>query len=127
MGRVFREVKIRSNIGEDEVRALFDTGASRTFIRNDIAKKIGSLVELTRPRIATLGDGENKIKIKEKEGVFLEISLDDYVISTDADVSDKLAHELIISASTMQEWGIVVDAESEKVVIKERKTSFELV
>ena len=72
-----------------------------------------------------MGDGENKIKIKE--GVFLEISLDDYVISTDADVSDKLAHELIIGASTMQEWGIVVDAESEKVVIKERKTSFELV
>ena len=126
MGRVFREVKIRSNIGEDEVRALFDTGASRTFIRNDIAKKIGSLVELRRPRIATLGDGENKIKIKE--GIFLEISLDDYVISTDADVSDKLAHELIIGASTMQEWGIiVVDAESEKVIIKERKTSFELV
>ena len=120
---VFREVKVRSNIGEDEVRALFDTGASRTFIRNDIAKKIGSLVELTRPRIATLGDGENKIR----EGIFLEISLDDYVISTDADVSDKLAHELIIGASTMQEWGIVVDAESEKVVIKERKTSFELV
>ena len=75
-----------------------------------------------------MGGGENKIKIKEKEGIFLEISLDDYVISTDADVSDKLAHELIIGASTMQEWGIiVVDAESEKVVIKERKTSFELV
>jgi len=74
-----------------------------------------------------LGGGENRIKNKEKEGIFLEISLDDYVISTDADVSDKLAHELIIGASTMQEWWIVVDAESEKVVIKERKTSFELV
>jgi len=36
---VFREVKVRSNIGEDEVRALFDIGASRTFIRNDFAKK----------------------------------------------------------------------------------------
>ena len=67
---VFREVKVRSNIGEDEVRALFDTGASRTFIRNDIAKKIGSLVELTRPRIATLGGGENKIKIKSKKASF---------------------------------------------------------
>ena len=65
-----------------------------------------------------MGGGENKIKNKEKEGIFLEISLDDYVISTDTDVSDKLAHELITGASTMQEWGIiVVDAESEKVVI----------
>jgi len=58
-----------------------------------------------------LGGRENRIKIKEKESIFLEISLDDCVISTDADVSDKLAHELIIGASTMQEWGIVVDAE----------------
>ncbi|CAD6493259.1 MAG: hypothetical protein CHKLHMKO_00438 [Candidatus Argoarchaeum ethanivorans] len=125
MSRVFQEVKIRSNTGECETKALFDTGADRTFIRSDIGKKVGSLVELSRPRVATLGDGENTIEIKE--GLFLELTLGDYLISTDADVSDKLAHELIIGASTMQEWGIVVDPEGEKVVIKDRKTSFELV
>ncbi len=125
MSRVFREVIIRSNIGEEEVKALFDTGASRTFILREVARRIGNLVELSRPRIATLGDGENEIKINE--GIFIEITLDNYTISTDADVSEKLAHDLIIGASTMQEWGIVVDPEEEKVEIKERKTSFELV
>jgi len=77
---------------------LFDTGASRTFIRSGIAKKSAVLVKLTRPRIAVLGDGENKT-----EGIFFEIPPDDYVMSTDADISDKLAHELIIGASMMQE------------------------
>jgi len=125
MSRVFREVKIRSNKGESQVRGLFDTGASRTFIRTDVAKKVGDLVSLLSPRLATLGDGENKIEINE--GMFLEITLDDYTLTTDADVSDKLAHGLIIGASTMQEWGIVVEPQEEKVVIKERKTSFELV
>jgi len=43
-------VKIRSNIREEEVRVLFDTGASRIFIRGGIVKK--SQVKLTRPRIA---------------------------------------------------------------------------
>jgi len=125
MSRVFREVKIRSNKGESQVRGFFDTGASRTFIRTDVAKKVGDLVSLLSPRLATLGDGENKIEINE--GMFLEITLDDYTLTTDADVSDKLAHGLIIGASTMQEWGIVVEPQEEKVVIKERKTSFELV
>jgi hypothetical protein len=55
------------------------------------------------------------------------VTLDDYPISTDADVSPKLAHELIIGASTMQQWGIVVDLREERVIIKDRKTSFELV
>ena len=125
MSRVFREVKIRSNKGESQVRGLFDTGASRTFIRTDVAKKVGDLVSLLSPRLATLGDGENKSEINE--GMFLEITLDDYTLTTDADVSDKLAHGLIIGASTMQEWGIMVEPQEEKVVIKERKTSFELV
>jgi len=125
MSRVFGEVTIRSNKGESRVRGLFDTGASRTFIRTDVAKKLGDLIPLSKPRLATLGDGENKIEIKE--GMFLEITLDAYILTTDADVSPKLAHELIIGAQTMQEWGIVVDPKEEKVVIKEPKTSFELV
>lgn len=125
MNRVFGEVRIKGNKGESQVKALFDTGASRTFIRNDVANKIGSLISLSRPRMATLGDGENKVQIEE--GMFLEITLDDYSIDTTADVSPKLAHDVIIGASTMQEWGIVVEPREEKVLIKERKTSFELV
>jgi len=125
MSRVFEQVKVKSNKGESQVRALFDTGASRTFIRSDVATKIGDLVELSRPRVAALGDGESKIEIKE--GMFLEIALGDYILTADADVSPKLAHELIIGASTMQEWGIAVEPKEEKVVIKDPKTSFELV
>ena len=73
---VIKEFEKASNIGEigeEEVRVLFDTGANRTFIRSGIAKKIAVLVKLTRPKIAILGDGENKIKITES--IFLEISL----------------------------------------------------
>lgn len=125
MSRLFGEVKIKGNKGQSQVKALFDTGASRTCIRNDVANKIGNLIPLSSPRRATLGDGENKIEIKE--GMFLEITLDDYSIDTTADVSPKLAHDLIIGASTMQEWGIVVEPKEEKVLIKERRTSFELV
>jgi len=107
------------------VRALFDTGASRTFIRSDIAERVGTPVPLPKPRIATLGDGEGKIEIAKF--MSLGMTLGDYFISTDADVSDKLAHDLIIGASTMQEWGIGIEPREEKVVIKDRKTSFELV
>jgi len=57
----------------------------------------------------------------------LVINIDGYFLTTDADVSEKLAHSLIIGASTMQQWGIVIDPGEEKVIIKEPRTSFELV
>lgn len=125
MGMVFREVGIKASVGKAEVKALFDTGAGRTIIRKDIAEKVGSLTELTKPRLVTLGDGEHKIEVRE--GVFLEITFNDYFITTDADVSGKLAHDLIIGASTMQQWGIVINLKEGKVMVKEPKTSFELV
>lgn len=56
---------------------------------------------LSGPRI--VGDGENEIKIND--GIFLERTLDDYTSSIDADVSEKLAHDLIIGASLIQERG----------------------
>jgi predicted aspartyl protease len=124
MARVFKEVEVKGDLGKVEVKALFDTGASRTIIKKEIAKRIASLIELPKPRTITLGDEEHKIEVKEIIG--LVINIDGYFLTTDADVSEKLAHSLIIGASTMQQWGIVIDPGEEKVIIKEPRTSFEL-
>jgi predicted aspartyl protease len=118
-------VRIRGNKGEGEAIALFDTGASRTFIRKDVAQRVGDAVKLPKPREIVLGDGETKTEVNEN--INLVIMVDEYQISSDADVIDKLAHELIIGANTLQEWGISLDPRQEKIIIKEPKTSFELV
>ena len=39
--RIYRDLRVRSSKGEATVRALFDTGASFTVARRDVAERIG--------------------------------------------------------------------------------------
>jgi predicted aspartyl protease len=105
-------------LGKVEVKALFDTGASRTIIKKEIAKRIASLIEIPKPRTIALGDGEHKIEVKEIIG--LVINIDGYFLTTDADVSEKLAHSLIIGASTMQQWGSSLTPGRKRLSLKSR-------
>jgi predicted aspartyl protease len=42
--RIYRTLKIRSSKCEMTVKALFDTGASFTVVRKDVAEKIGHIL-----------------------------------------------------------------------------------
>jgi predicted aspartyl protease len=57
--RIYRVLRIRSSKGELAVKALFDTGASFTVIRKDVAGKIGHILP-TDVKEVTLADGKTK-------------------------------------------------------------------
>ena len=107
VGKILQRVRVRSNKGETEVIALFDSGASRTLIREDVARRIGDAVKLPVRREFILADGVTKINVKEIIAVV--IIIDGYVISCDADVVEVSTYDLIIGINTMREWGIVID------------------
>ena len=107
VGKILQRVRVRSNKGETEVTALFDSGASRTLIREDVARRIGDAVKLPVRREFILADGVTKINVKEIIAVV--IIIDGYVISCDADVVEVSTYDLIIGINTMREWGIVID------------------
>ena len=118
MNRSIQHIRIKGNKGEEEVTVLFDTGASRTLVRGDVAKRIGDAVKLPTPREIVLGDGETKIEINEV--LALVIMLNGYAISCDADVMERLPYDVIIGIDTMREWGIVLNPRKEEIVTKEQ-------
>jgi predicted aspartyl protease len=125
MGYLIKELKIIGNKGEAILKCLFDTGAGYSFIRKDIAEKLGDIIKFPKKMEFKLGDGESKIIINEK--IILEIEINGVTISDEVLVSDKLSEDMIIGAKTMQAWRIKLDMENEKILIDPKVAELKLV
>lgn len=90
-----------------QVKAVFDTGAHVSLIRED-ALPPGTQMMPSAPtrslRTAAKGGA-----LRVVGGVILIVSIGDRMIQTSALVSPDLAQQMLIGAGTMQEWHITVD------------------
>nr|MDO8113933.1 retropepsin-like aspartic protease [Candidatus Sigynarchaeota archaeon] len=105
MGKIERVISISGDKGSIEVTVLFDSGASKTFIRKDIANCVCTIKEHEKPIDIFLADG--KTAIKEIGICALEMKIEghdiiDVVHVLDADKSAAM----YIGWSTMQRYGI---------------------
>ena len=121
--RVYRVLKVRSSRGELNVKALFDTGASFTVIRRDVAEKIGHILP-TDVREVTLADGKTKLKVLG----YIPIStvLEGSPIDDIAYVIEELAEELIVGVKVMEFYDIKLDPSTNKIIVGKNYSSFEL-
>ena len=104
--KLYRDLKIRSSMGEVEVKALFDTGASFTVVRRSLAEKIGNILP-TDVKEVTLADGETKLKVIGY--IPISTSIERTPIDDVAYVIERLAEELIIGARVMEFYDIKLD------------------
>ncbi|MEW6680611.1 MAG: retropepsin-like aspartic protease [bacterium] len=118
MGLLVENLKIAGNKGEDEVACLFDTGSSETLIREDVARKIVTIVELPHAVEFKMADGETILT--SRKAVYLSITINGCEILEPAIVVEKLSDEMIIGAETMQRRKIKLDLEKEKITIDPR-------
>jgi len=125
MGMVSKKIRIRGDRGAVSVSALFDTGASKSLIRRDIALKVGSLLKASRPWRFQLGDGKGRLTANEMVG--LMFNLKDVSIIHSFVVTPALSDELIIGTDLMQLWKIRVEPGREDVVIDKRLIQLKLV
>jgi len=121
--RVYRVLKVRSSRGELDVKALFDTGASFTVVRRDVAEKIGHILP-TDVREVTLADGKTKLKVLG----YIPIStvLEGSPIDDIAYVIEELAEELIVGVKVMEFYDIKLDPSTNKIIVGKNYSSFEL-
>jgi predicted aspartyl protease len=121
--RIYRTLKIRSSKCEMTVKALFDTGASFTVVRKDVAEKIGHILP-TDVKEVTLADGKTKLKVHG----YIPIStvLEGSPIDDIAYVIDELAEELIIGIKVMEFYDIKLDPSTNKIIVGKNYSSFEL-
>lgn len=102
MGLIYRDIKLYGRKNECKVKALFDTGSSESFIRKDIAEKIGTLSEMPRP--------------KTQYVIFPDIILDGHELFWTLVVVDGLTEEVILGADFFQRWKMKLDPETEKII-----------
>lgn len=125
MGMVSKRVRIRVDRGAVLVQALFDTGASKSLIRRDIALKVARLLRAPTPWTFQLGDGKGRLKANEMVGLFFQLK--GVPIAHTFIVSRYLSEEMIIGTDLMQFWKIRPDPVREDVVIDKKLIQLKLV
>jgi predicted aspartyl protease len=123
MLRIYRVLRVRSSRGELAVKALFDTGASFTVVRRDVAEKIGHILP-TDVREVTLANGKTKLKVLG----YIPIStvLEGSPIDDIAYVIEESAEELIVGVKVMEFYDIRLDPSTNRIIVGRNYSSFEL-
>ena len=107
---------IRGLNGERTVSALFDSGASYSCIRHDIACAVGHLEPLEDPMEFETAQMDTFI------GAEFVVHLSFFFTDSRRRFTDEfivlegLSEELIIGAATMQKWNIRLDFDTEEVI-----------
>lgn len=118
MGLILKKLRVLGDKGERRVQALFDTGASASFIRRDVAEPLATLVRLPSAEVYTLGDGVGRLRATET--VILHVLLKGIRISDNFIVVPRLSDEMIIGANTLRKWRMRLDLDNEDVLIDRR-------
>jgi predicted aspartyl protease len=121
--RIYRSLKIRSSKGELDVKTLFDTGASFTVVKKEVAEKIGQILP-TNIKEVTLADGKTKLKVLGY--IPISMILEGSPIDDIAYVIEELAEELIIGIKVMEFYDVKLDPSTNKIVVGKNYSSFEL-
>ena len=118
MGEIFEKVRLVGSRGEVEVKALFDSGATYSFVRRDVAERVANIEALPEPmRFATANPDA---PVEACERIVCNFYIDGVRYSDEFLVLERISEELIIGASTMQKWGIRLDLENEKPILTRR-------
>ena len=118
-----RELLLIGSKGMIRCRALFDSGASYSILRRDVAEAIAELERIPDPQNYIFETARPGDTIEATHVVRLEFRFYDSQarFSDEFIVFDECSEKLIIGAKTMQAWHIKLDFEGEEIIY--RKTA----
>ena len=115
MGVIKEKILLIGEKSDEIVDTLFDSGATFSFIRKDLAINLGNI---TKTRISrSFGTAENGRVIVIDEKINLDFVLDNETLSEEFFVSDQLSYDAIIGAYTMQKYRMKLDFENDNVIV----------
>lgn len=112
MSVLYKDVLLRGKKGTIPVKALFDSGASISFVRKDIAEKVNDISDLGEIENLIMGDDTRATANKKVIAGFI---IDDCVLVSNFKVLDKMSEEVIVGADMLQEKNIILDFEHDKI------------
>jgi hypothetical protein len=124
MAIIEKRIKLVGSKGSKDLIALFDSGASYSHIKPELAEELGIVEALPQPiRLVTAKSGE---EVEAKSAVRLDFWIDEYRFSDEFMVVEGLSEDVIIGVKTMQAWRMKLDFEKEEVIIDPRVTKLRL-
>ncbi|MDI6840085.1 MAG: retropepsin-like aspartic protease [bacterium] len=124
MAVIIKEIKLVGSKGSKELAAIFDSGATYSCIRPEVAEKLGLVEPL--PDIMEFGTAKGGEKLIAEKRVTLNFYLNGYRFSDEFMLIPPLSEEVIIGASTLQKWRMKLDFENDEVIIDPRVTKLRL-
>jgi len=118
VGLITTRLAIAGDEGTRVVAALFDTGASASFVCRDIVESVATVLRLPAAEVYTLSDGVGRLRAAET--AVLHVRIRGIRLSDDFLVVERLADQMIIGANTMQKWRVTLDVENEELRIDRR-------
>jgi len=115
MGIIRVPLRFEGSVGEKIAYALFDSGATFSCLRPDIAEAIEEPKALRRPmEVATASEGHF---VKITQALRADFYHQDIRLSDEFMVVPGLSEEAIIGVNTLQKWRIKLDFEHDSIII----------
>jgi hypothetical protein len=125
MAIIRKEIELVGSKSRRKEIALFDSGATYSCIRKEIAQELDIILPLTRPIKLITAQEKNYIEVKER--VVLDFYINGYRFSDEFLIIENLSEKVIIGAKTMQAWRLKLDFEKEDIIIDPRVTEIQLI
>ncbi len=115
MGTIKIPLRFEGSKSEKTLYALFDTGATFSCLRDDIAELIGTPEKMRTPLEVATASHAHFMRITE--AMRTDFYFEDIRLSDEFMVMPGLSEECIIGVNTMQKWRIKLDFEHDTVII----------
>jgi hypothetical protein len=125
MAVIEKKLKLLGTKGNAEVVALFDSGASYSFIQPELARKLELPVRLAALR--SFGTARKGHRLTARERITLDFALDGLRLSDEFLLLPGMSDAVIIGAATMQKWRMKLDFEHDRVILDPRVAKLRLV
>jgi hypothetical protein len=125
MAIIRKEIELVGSKSKRKEIALFDSGATYSCIRKEIAQELEIILPLTRPIRLITAQEKNYMEVKER--VVLDFYLSGYRFSDEFLIIENLSEKVIIGAKTLQAWRLKLDFEKEDIIIDPRVTEIQLI
>jgi len=124
MAVIEKELRLVGSKGERTVKAIFDSGASYSCIKPELAKELGMVEPLPEPMdFGTAKEGES---LSAKEAIRLNFYIDGYRFSDEFMLIPNLSEPVLIGAKTLQAWRLKLNFETDEVIIDPGVTKLRL-
>jgi hypothetical protein len=124
MAIIEQKIRLVGSKGRREVVALFDSGATYSCVRADLARQLERVVPI--PGAMTFSTARKGETLTARERISVNFYINGFRLSDEFMVIPGLTEQVIIGAATMQKWRMKLDFEHDRVIIDPRVTKLRL-